>query len=734
MAIFTILTSVFLGFVLIGVLIGVFRSWKKSLVRFGIVVGCFVFSLLLAPMISSFLASKIVSGTTITIFGASLNLSEIVNNLFNNEDFSSLFAENGATDTLINCLARVIFNFIIMIIMFLILWFISMIVYWIVCAVLHKTKEKPEERSSTKTWWGRLIGGVVGAFTITIFLFIFLIPVFGVIGICNHFINESNTTETASAHSSTTYISSQLFYTEDEKIGAVETYLQKYVEIKEEYDSSFFGKFMKYTGFEKLGEYSFSYLTNVTYNSKSYNFEDEIIAVIDAYNYYKENLIDTNPSLTNNEFLDGVLEIYNRLMQSDILQEYVVDILPTATTKWSNGESYFGISFQNYGDFDSILKTALKIFNTDSIGVINNNVTALVNTLKTLNDHEVLELMGENSIDLFSILRTDQTLVSDLFATLTSTNEMRSAIIDIFNEVFEILYEAVTGEEKTFTSPDYVSANIDYDFEGENLQNIVNKIIYIYDYSGSGDTMEMIDNLSVIGEVIDLARSSNLFSSSFKEFFVGFINSDNIAIEESSKISILDYISTKWDDESFEFSETFSVIAETAKIAINISNNLENLDLSDFESLIASLISSDETKSAVESLLDSGIISNYISGDEATVMTDMIKAFIDNTDEESLSSDIEAGKKIIEIISSGSSDGENISSDEAKEIVEALNNSTAIISLIKEATESESSSLISLVTSSISESDKTTIANAITETLDESENAQLISKLFGISN
>ena len=72
-----IFTSVCLSLLFIGFVIGFLRSWKKSLVRFGILVCALILAIFLSPVISAKLMNIFVQGTTFVGFGVNITFENI---------------------------------------------------------------------------------------------------------------------------------------------------------------------------------------------------------------------------------------------------------------------------------------------------------------------------------------------------------------------------------------------------------------------------------------------------------------------------------------------------------------------------------------------------------------------------------------------------------------------------------------------------------------------------------
>ena len=97
--------------------IGVFRGWKHSLIRFGIVLGCFLFSLFIGPLIASALMKRFVNGFVLSIFSFEINFENVAGDIINDKQLvEDLFSENSTTANLTSAVMNVILNVLIFLI------------------------------------------------------------------------------------------------------------------------------------------------------------------------------------------------------------------------------------------------------------------------------------------------------------------------------------------------------------------------------------------------------------------------------------------------------------------------------------------------------------------------------------------------------------------------------------------------------------------------------------------
>ena len=319
MNIFVIASSVFFTIIVLGFAWGFFRGWCKSLIRLGVLVGDFIISLFVAPVISKAVVGNITSGSQISIFGLTIDFQSIVEGYFGSDLDSAL----GTTAALASSLMNVVINVVLFILMFILINIISLIVYGIVLLVLRKNREKDKVK---KEHIGlKFLGGFEGLISSIVLLFVFLVPFFGIMDVLNNAVKEEPKPQaTASAQSlSSSFMCGELYYTDDENIGEIEYYIESYASLKKKYNSSLMGFVFKYTGLNKLGCVSFNHLSTVKVDGEKIKLNNEIVTVINTYNIYKDTFINKDLDFTKAETIDSILTIYNEAKNSSFAKKYV---------------------------------------------------------------------------------------------------------------------------------------------------------------------------------------------------------------------------------------------------------------------------------------------------------------------------------------------------------------------------------------------------------------------------
>ena len=122
----SIMTSVVLALIFVGIILGFFRGWVKSLIRMGCVLVSLLLAIFIGPAISGKLVEKFVQGTSFVGFGLSVDFEESLTTLFGDANFSAdLLAANGTTHDLAVAVINVVLNIVCFLLIFFAVYLLS---------------------------------------------------------------------------------------------------------------------------------------------------------------------------------------------------------------------------------------------------------------------------------------------------------------------------------------------------------------------------------------------------------------------------------------------------------------------------------------------------------------------------------------------------------------------------------------------------------------------------------
>ena len=124
MGIMTIVSLSLGGLLVVGLLLGFWRSWQKSIVRFGFIMLSFILALIFSSKLSKVLMSKYVSGLVISIFGLTVNFEELAGGLA-----GDLLTEDSALTNFATALMNVVVKLAAFMIIFIALFVVTFVIY-----------------------------------------------------------------------------------------------------------------------------------------------------------------------------------------------------------------------------------------------------------------------------------------------------------------------------------------------------------------------------------------------------------------------------------------------------------------------------------------------------------------------------------------------------------------------------------------------------------------------------
>lgn len=727
MSIMTIVSLSVGGLLVIGLLLGFWRSWQKSIVRFGFIMLSFILSLIFSSKLSKVLMSKYVSGLVVSIFGLTVDFEELAGGLA-----GDLLSEGSALTNFATALMNVAIKLVSFLIIFIALFVATLLIYGIISLIISINRRKKAVGEYKIVVLERIIGMFIGLISTLVLCMVLFTPVFGVINVCDKFL-KTDTSASASAYNETSVISGK-FYTENEKIGKVEGYLEKYDKISKDYKNSFAGIFFKYTGVDAIGRVTFDNVTTITQNGIRINFTDECVNVVNVYNIYKENFIKEKFDLSTEKSVNAAQSIYNIARDSELLRTFVVDLVPKMATKWSNDEKFLNMELPVTGDTKEIVLDILSVYKSTDFNTLDRNISVLFDAIKVANEHEVISSVNGGS-SIIDVIDTDG-FVKDEINALATTPELKRALPDVMTTMVKLAYKSVLEDPGTKLDQDFTQdqlTKIVWNDEADLTQTMVSRMFKFF------DTEELIDCLSDFGVVIDSARKSKVLSKPVKTLMLDYIDA-NVTTLGSAKQTLLTAINNEWDNADYRYEDLFTTVETTAKVAKDIGS----MEMTDLKDTIQSLIENDtagKVQATIKEAINNGALDSLIKDNaKSSVYKDLIFEVLDSTDSTTIDQDLQAGQVIVDIINSPASSGESVldnygnaetsDEDKAELVVETLISSDTVMNVLDSEKDKGQNSEVKKYINKLSSDDKTALLGAINKVGDEGDKATLLA-LFG---
>lgn len=778
---FAWLSAVVIVLLVVGFLIGFWRNWQRALTRLLCLGVILLVAALVTPSISQLFVDNFTDGTVITIAGSRLDITEILANFLDESIVNDLMVANGTTNALVLSILHVLVNLIIFFSMFILLSILSLIIYWIVFGiigsknrrkkreehfasienknnqnVIASTQKEEKEQSSAVHWILRTVSGFIGLVSMVFILFAFMTPVFGVMNICNKFVEESepragaysiNMSKASASSLTDNVLAGRLYYKDNEKIGKVEGYIEIYSDLKYSYDHSPAGFLFNTFGISKLGILNFNQLTDVEHGGLKFNVSNELINLIKVYNIYKDTFVQDSFDLSDNNDIEAVQKIYDTAIASEISKGYVTELLPSFCERWSEDKAFLGIENPVKGDYENLFKSMLKIFQTKDVNIISNNFTVILDAIKIANNNGLIKLFWSEG-DVLDYIETNTTLFSQEMMNMTKTNEFKNNIPVIFDSLIQVLYKMILEVDGNFAdntmTPSEISL-IDFEVESKNFQSLVNNLASLANSLKNNDESSNTnsDDLAKLGKFIDQSRTSKIVKKPLETLIKDLVVSDKISLESDIQNTLTTALNDNWDKslDEYSFETMLSTIEKTANLIDDISNG--NAQFADLENVLSSVIESESMKQTIKDALDNNIIENLFAEDnktDAKVLSSILNSFVtsENAKVDTLNNDITAMQQVVDMTSAVRNNTSLLPTENtqeyADELINDFVNSKLTLEVLQKANSGEEGySEIKNVTTMANTNEKTCLKNSIEQTIEDSETQKLLFAIFGIS-
>ncbi len=504
-----VLNFLFVGILVIGFLIGLWRGFKKSSVNLAFSIVGIVIAFLITPL----LASQVVN-VTITINGVKQTLSEfIMNQISSGSDIGLMLQNNPSLEAVINKLPFALVSSIVFIVLTLVIEFIIYIIYKIIACIFLKTKPGKKKH--------RLLGGAVGtvrAFLLTIFA---VMPLGSVIGL----VDDLNRPEDIFVQ---TTVAEEYNGEREEPKGLLDRIegSEQAIDVIQSINNS---AFFKIGGLVGLDDQMFDYLSSFDVEGENVKIRQEIVTYATTANVVmqiQDELKAENPAKL--ALIDyEKLEIYvDKILDSKLFSTVVCDL---ASDIIKNYKDYsFASSFESVSEILDDIGNHLLLVERPS-EYFSNDIKQFFNAFKNLAQNgaldDVIEAKNEEILKTIKILTSTDNFestskaIENIFSMNMVRDSVKTLTTKVLTNVLEGLEEIDASTEgyeendwKTLSSQfstllkDATDAmdEIDLNVVLENPQNLVDP----------DDTTNLTKALTLVGKLIDDIRTIDLFKTS----------------------------------------------------------------------------------------------------------------------------------------------------------------------------------------------------------------------------
>lgn len=409
-----IVTAVTLGalifsalILIFGTLAGFLRGFVKSLIRTITVISSVIVALLIARPVAGLFSSM---------------LEGIIKSALSKEGaVGELITTSPTLAALISGLPIALLTPIVFVVLFLLLSGILYIVYKIVSKILFS------KRSFTmKSSLSRLLGTAIGFVGSLIIIVALLMPIVGYVRFADETLTLAEKSGIVSSGNK-----DDMEYGED----AVNNDNDSLSKIRSDVISPIADNaYISILG--KLSKGAFNYLITFDLHGESVNIKKETVYVLDLYD---KSIKPLSVGLKNygEEQAAAVKELALGINDSVLVPSIICEIIPTAATKWNNGDEFIGIKSIATSvpeDLRSSVTTLLSILSTMTRDTIQSDLETVAEIFSVLARNGAFELFAgdtqsESLIDMFK----NEAIISDLLAALGGNDRFKPLIKDITN-------------------------------------------------------------------------------------------------------------------------------------------------------------------------------------------------------------------------------------------------------------------------------------------------------------
>jgi uncharacterized membrane protein required for colicin V production len=578
-----ILTFFFIGILIIGFLIGLWRGFKKASVNLAFSIVGIVIAFLITPLI----ASQAVS-VTVTINGVKQTLSDfIMSQITSGSDMGILIQNNPNIEVLLTKLPLALVSSIVFILLTLIIEFVIYIIYKIIAVIFLKTKPGKKKH--------RLLGGAVGtlrAFLLTIFA---VMPLASIVGLVDD-INKADDifVQTAVAEE---------YNGEREPKGIldrIEGSEQALGVINSINNSAFFAL----GGLTGLDDLMFDYLSSFDLQGENVKIRQEIVTYATTANVViqiQDELSSENPvKFASIDF--EKLEMYvNNVLDSKLFSSIVCEL---ASDILKNYRDYsFATSLDIYSDILDDIGQSLENVEKPSV-YFSKDIKQLFNAFKSFAQNGIIDELkdvkvpeGEDS-SLAFILENLKVLTSNknLEPTAIAFNEILTTnTLGSCKDSLSVFISNQINEEKQFFDISQIEGvdawKNELKYVGQLTNQLADKnsegkllIDVIFESENPAEAILELEKDKLVGIIKPMLYSK--FTNGVKDMLFDSVNAlaDEFGASES-KLSTDKFIFEEGNvnDQAQQVCDIFVSLVKLAKECKNIKDSLGTLDIKEID-------------------------------------------------------------------------------------------------------------------------------------------------------
>lgn len=424
MTILSFVFTIFAAFILfLGLVLGFFRGWKKSVVDIGVAVICVIVSAIIAAPILSAFEERI-----------DPLVRDVIIQKLGEASYEQLMEASPTVDMLISKLPVALLAPVAFMLIFLLIAFVaSFFVPLIASAIFGSDKKKKSKKGSDEacehkegekkpmSWMNRhLLGIPCGIVCAAVVAFAILLPFAGYIGVVTDALDELKASESQDAQNA---IESDTF----KSINEILEPLGDDAALNITYTMG--------------GKALFNAITSVNINDERYPVSQALSTAINI-------IVDAEP-LTNASFenygeaqVTALNNIREDVDGEPLVTSLVAEIISGAARSWEKGEAFLSIKKPEVeGNFGSIIDKLLSIYATMTYDTVSSDLKVITDLFSVLIENDAMSVLKDN--DKLMDLLGKEGFVSALVRPIQENARMQPIVKEISNLAIALMAEQI---------------------------------------------------------------------------------------------------------------------------------------------------------------------------------------------------------------------------------------------------------------------------------------------------
>ena len=642
-----IISVILMAFILAGMLWGLIRGWKNSLIRLLEVVLCAFLAYFIAGSLADAFLSVDLTKYGFNIAGVQVTtIEETLANLIGTFEIVKEVIEVSPTlKSIIAILPLIIISLVLFIVLFFVIKFFVWIIHAIVGAVIRKKlKEQSEYNDDAvkRKNISRLIGAGVGVLQGIVCFAIVMCPISGVTYFLADEVRYIRQYSDGTLENETT-VQASVYASEDgDNVNQLEVSLQEAEETLNAINRKFVG--LTLFGYKPIAKGVVNGLTSFELNGVETSLTDEIDNVVKIY-VRADKLVKipidswtTEETATANEIIDLFFE---SPITGDITSEAVKEISTRWTDEDVSKQSFLGINKPRIeGDGQEVLDVFLRQLKADEKEDLKNELKVAVNVLDVAIRKNIINIAkSSTTIEDVIIPLSEEGVVEELIGAMVGGRAIKNSIPTAVQFGLHQMYPMLGVREEAYANLKIskASSEINWDAEKVYLDRVFCGLARTYlSLQKEGNVLEKLDYHSLALALENLRKSELLNSTLDNGSTLG--KEITLVLLKSTHLEVLDGIDAVLNEVETSYENiNFDSLLGTLKSSVELAQSMKELNSGEISELpkeqvteLLNGLTDDTTGKLVKDLTSPENLAGLgVDGDVASTVGSLIGAVVD---------------------------------------------------------------------------------------------------------